>query len=341
MIPTEPERFSTAEIVARIAAAAEPLEFRTFVVGFPREDRYSRSEHEARYRALKIEAGDALLRRWPARDVDFLAPDVRFNVRSDLSVAPMIAPLFIAGRYRKLSREIPASRWIHHRCMGRGCPECRHTGTLCGPSIQELLERPVLAAARGEGTLFHALGREDTDVRMLGRGRPFVLEVSRPLRRLIDLAAVQAEVARSATGLAEVLSVTLAGRSAAQAVKAAAAEKTYRAIVEAAGVLPLDAAARAAALAGREVKQQSPSRVADRRGCETVRSKRIIESRWLGPFEGGHLWEVRAESGTYIKELVSGDGGRTSPCLAELLGAECRCRSLDVLEIHWEPPWER
>ncbi len=341
MGPAEPKRSSAAEIVARIAAAAAALEFRTFVVGFTRDDRYSRPEHEARYRALKVEAGESLLRLWPGRDVDFLAPDVRFDVRIDLSVSMMVAPLFVAGRYRKLSREIPASRWIHHRCMGHGCPECGHTGTLCGPSVQELLAGPLLAAAKGEGTLFHALGREDTDVRMLGRGRPFVLEVSHPRRRLLDLAGLQVEVARSAAGLADVLGLALVDRSAARSVKSAAAEKTYRAIVETRGPLPPDAASRAAELAGREVRQKSPSRVADRRGSETIRSKRVIESRWLGPFESGYLWEARAESGTYIKELISGDGGRTTPSLAEFLGMECRCRALDVLDVHWDPPWER
>jgi len=39
------------------------------------------------------------------------------------------------------------------------------------------------------------------------------------------------------------------------------------------------------------------------------------------------------ESGTYVKELVSGDDGRTKPSLSELLGREAKVAQLDVLEI--------
>src|ERR1041385_4785384 len=155
---------SADAIVDHILAASLPYEFRTFVIGFERADDFLREEHEACFRPLKIAVGDELLRLWPEKDVDFKRPEVRFNVFEGPRVEVEAAPLFIAGRYRKLSREIPATRWIHHRCHGRGCPECGHTGTLCGPSVQELIEAPALAATGGLSTLFHGMGREDTDV---------------------------------------------------------------------------------------------------------------------------------------------------------------------------------
>src|SRR6185436_9992817 len=127
---------------------------------------------------------------------------------------------------------------------------------------------------------------------------------------------------------------------AARTVKATAAEKSYRGLVEADLPPPSDADARAASLSGREIRQLSPSRVAARRGWDTVRTRRVIEARWLGPSGGRYLFEVRAEAGTYIKELISGDRGRTVPSLSEVLGVPCRCASLDVLEVHWDPPWE-
>ncbi|HDN68368.1 MAG TPA: hypothetical protein ENG23_02140, partial [Methanomicrobia archaeon] len=55
--------------------------------------------------------------------------------------------------------------------------------------------------------------------------------------------------------------------------------------------------------------------------------------------------EIKCEGGLYIKELVSGDGGRTKPSLSELLGAEvggaeeggvevkAEVKELDVLEV--------
>ncbi len=333
--------FSVDQLIERILATSGPYEFRTFLIGFARPDDYSRENHEERFRNLKNSLGEALEKLWPERVVDFLRPDVCFRVTSEFSVLVESAPIFIAGRYRKLSRQIPAARWIHHKCQGRGCPECAYTGNLCGPSIQELLERPVLSATGGQATRFHGLGREDTDVRMLGQGRPFVLEVFSPKRRYLDLSALAAEMEKGSKDLAEVSRFALTDRSAVNAVKTSAAEKTYRARIETSAPPPADASSRAASLAGLTVSQTSPRRVAVRRGRDTVRKRLVVESRWLGEFEGGYLWEVRAEAGTYIKELISGDGGRTIPSLSDLLGVSCSCALLDVLEVHWNPPWEQ
>jgi tRNA pseudouridine synthase 10 len=42
---------------------------------------------------------------------------------------------------------------------------------------------------------------------------------------------------------------------------------------------------------------------------------------------------LRTESGTYVKEFVHGDQGRTRPSLSELLGVACEVKALDVLEV--------
>ena len=43
--------------------------------------------------------------------------------------------------------------------------------------------------------------------------------------------------------------------------------------------------------------------------------------------------EIEAEAGLYIKELVSGDEGRTKSSLSELLGVESKVEKLDVLDV--------
>ena len=43
---------------------------------------------------------------------------------------------------------------------------------------------------------------------------------------------------------------------------------------------------------------------------------------------------VRCEAGLYVKELISGDNGRTVPSISSLLGQACVCKELDVMEIH-------
>jgi len=42
---------------------------------------------------------------------------------------------------------------------------------------------------------------------------------------------------------------------------------------------------------------------------------------------------VRSAHGTYIKEAISGEGGRTTPSLASLLDVRCECRELDVVNM--------
>ena len=52
------------------------------------------------------------------------------------------------------------------------------------------------------------------------------------------------------------------------------------------------------------------------------------------------LVELKTSAGTYVKEFMHGDEGRTNPCLATLLEAgKVTVLHLDVLEIHldWPP----
>ena len=54
----------------------------------------------------------------------------------------------------------------------------------------------------------------------------------------------------------------------------------------------------------------------------------------LDPLPDGALrLRVHCQHGTYVKEWISGDEGRTTPSLASLLGVGARCRQLDVEEI--------
>ena len=51
--------------------------------------------------------------------------------------------------------------------------------------------------------------------------------------------------------------------------------------------------------------------------------------------------EMKTSAGTYVKEFVHGDGGRTVPCLQTLLNCDsAQCIQLDVTAVHldWPPP---
>jgi tRNA pseudouridine synthase 10 len=45
---------------------------------------------------------------------------------------------------------------------------------------------------------------------------------------------------------------------------------------------------------------------------------------------------IEAESGTYIKELITGDDGNTKPSISEILGFPCTVKELDVIEVKGE-----
>lgn len=44
---------------------------------------------------------------------------------------------------------------------------------------------------------------------------------------------------------------------------------------------------------------------------------------------------IKTESGTYIKELISSDNGRTKPSISEILGMKCKVKELDVLGVEY------
>ena len=42
---------------------------------------------------------------------------------------------------------------------------------------------------------------------------------------------------------------------------------------------------------------------------------------------------IKTEGGLYIKELISGDNGRSTPSISEILENPTICKSLDVIEV--------
>jgi tRNA pseudouridine synthase 10 len=254
---------------------------------------------------------------------------------ADLTVGRVeltVMPFYLRGRYRKLDRTLPQTRWPCRRCRGRGCVSCQGTGKTYPTSVEELVAAPFVAAARAEGTRFHGMGREDIDARMLGRGRPFVLELLRPRVRSLDLVSLAAQVAPEANGRVELLDVAPASAEDVVAVKDAAPEKSYR--VGVSGDVPLAKVNEALSLVvGRTIDQRTPTRVARRRS-DRVRSRRIVSARVVEAADGRFAIDLRTEAGTYVKEWVEGDFGRTDPNLSQLVGVPLKVEYLDVLEIH-------
>lgn len=79
--------------------------------------------------------------------------------------------------------------------------------------------------------------------------------------------------------------------------------------------------------------KDTPIRVIHRRS-PMVRAKVIhsMKTRWIND-HWFHL-ELTASAGTYIKEFVHGDLGRTVPSVGSLLGCKADIFQLDVLRVH-------
>ncbi|MGQ9477320.1 MAG: tRNA pseudouridine(54/55) synthase Pus10 [Candidatus Bipolaricaulia bacterium] len=333
------------EWAERALAAIEGLEFKSFLVGshlpefLEEQERALQERHKLEHGGhlnhdLNREVGKRLEAALAGRaEVDLRNPEVAILL--DLvwdRVEVKISPLFVFGRYRKLVRGIPQTHWPCRACHGRGCQRCGFTGKQYPESVEELVSPPFLEAARGRASVFHGSGREDIDARMLGEGRPFVLEIQEPKVRSLDLAALEREVNARAQGKVEVHGLAFTTHEEVERLKAARAGKLYRAKVEFARPVEKEELERALKALIGPISQRTPKRVAHRR-ADLVRTRTVREAKGELSSDRTATIEVRCDGGLYVKELLSGDEGRTSPSLAELLGSPVKVLELDVLEV--------
>ena len=243
-----------------------------------------------------------------------------------------VLSLFVYGRYRKLARGIPQTRWPCRHCKGKGCDHCNSTGKQYEESVEELMEKAFLVAAGSNGGHLHGAGREDIDARMLGSGRPFVLEVCSPHRRELDLVALQAQVNETQASKISIGKLKFVPRMMVSKIKQIRAAKTYEALVSFEGDISRGSLGEALCKLVGEIKQRTPQRVAHRR-ADLTRTRRVheIEGELVSPHQANIT--VKSEGGLYIKELVSGDNGRTAPSLASCLGIAAHVITLDVVEV--------
>lgn len=346
--------------------------------------------------------------------LDVLTLTVELDIRSH----------YMYGRYRKLERGIPQTKWPCRSCKGRGCQRCDQTGMQYQSSVQGLIGDPLLEIFGSKEHAFHGMGREDIDVRCLGRGRPFVIEMKNPIKREIDSDLIMKTINEAASGRLEVSDMRHSNRSEVVRIKDTPAEKSYTirykiepitqtefdvltqvmeipknnqdrnrrrkdhhrgkkredkveeeevdysqlkkaelvALCEEKGLpksgtkdvlierlssfkeetLPLPEQEFVMEimqkLQGCTLAQRTPERVAHRR-ADKIRKRKVMETSnpSIGVDEEGNLiaeFSLRCESGTYVKETVHGDGGRTQPSIASLIKAKCSVEWLDVADIH-------
>jgi tRNA pseudouridine synthase 10 len=374
--------FARADAWLELALAAlQPYEASTIQLGtlFPKELEAAEKERTALVNAargtahadsLRTEANRLLMAQITARTglttVPEGRPDVTVVVDTRFHTAQVDSTsIFVAGRYRKLRRDLPQTHWPCKLCQGKGCYRCDDAGVMYSSSVEDVAAALLVPLFGGTGASFHGAGREDIDALMLGEGRPFVLEIHGPKRRSAPL-----ELEQDPASGVELLALRMTQKEEVAAIKSGEHDKLYLAHCESASPVSAEqVAAVAARLTGAVLDQRTPERVSHRR-ADKVRNRTVHEVRVqsfgayadqaldvgadaddrLGdgpqvPGDGPHVpadgaagatrftLRILAESGTYIKELVSGDDGRTQPNVSALLETPVRVAFLDVVGV--------
>ena len=247
-------------------------------------------------------------------DVD--KADVRFIIEFPYgSIKAEAEDYFAFGFYRKLKPYISQKRWYKYERSVEG---------IVGEKLNEVL--------RGEEYYMHASGREDADAINEGE-RPFVMEIKKAKRRMNSEELRNVEI----KGDVEAWFVGRVRRSFVSIVSDSHFDKSYRAYVEwkemdeEAFFRKLKDACKS--IEGTTLRQRTPTRVIRRR-VDKIRKRKVYSCK-VGRDERGIYIDVKAEAGTYIKELISGDNGRTKPSVAEMVGKPVVCTFLIVKHINY------
>jgi tRNA pseudouridine synthase 10 len=334
------------DFVRLVTETSKDYEFETFLIGTKvdsevmeaEEDLWGRLEVETQEPIkgeLNREIGKLLEQRLE-KTVDFNNPHLTFVVDTRYNnIETTIKPLYVYGRYRKLKRGIPQTKWFCRKCRGYGCEYCNNTGKMYETSVEELVGASLLEAAQGESHSFHGMGREDIDALMLGNGRPFVLEVSGPKKRTLELEKILEKINQDNKETIEIEGFKYSDLTTVRRIKSERSRKTYRVGIEFGSEPDKEKVFKVANnFRNLQIQQQTPKRVSHRRA--NLKRKRTVHAFEIMDLAGKSATiEIIGESGLYIKELIHGDDGRTNPSFSSELGIDCTVKCLDVVHI-WD-----
>ncbi len=320
------------------------FEFDTFLVGIHIDEDIINKEHQLQEitgsdiaESIKTDFSRNIgkkIEQHGEKTVDFQHPDIMIIIDTMFDVIHLqIKSLYVFGMYNKFQRGIPQTKWFCRSCKGKGCRNCKYTGKLYETSVEELIAEPLLAATKATDESFHGSGREDIDVRMLGSGRPFVMELKNPRKRSIDYHNLMLQINDANENKIAVHNFRSADKKEIAAIKEGHFPKVYQ--VQIAGEKPFvkeKLKKVALSLRGKTIQQFTPTRVARRRALKT-RNRQIYDCNAKLIAETMAIFVIEAEAGTYIKELITGDEGNTQPNISDLLHNKCTVVALDVMEI--------
>jgi len=318
--------FGLFEKLPAYAAAAvrelKGIEYHTFVVGTILSRPLATVEEEVWEEIgtefcepLKAEVNrelGKLISNRTGKDADEQIPDVTVTLNlAKRQFDVKIASLYVYGEYQKLVRGIPQTKWDKYRV-----------------TVEDIIAKPFMCVTKGTGHSLHALGREDIDARCLGK-RPFVLEIKNPKKRTLNLTTLRAAVNQSKK--VQIFNLRWSDVKEVVALKESRAEKSYRVLVRFKKPVTEKDLKMLKKLVG-SIRQHTPTRVLHRR-ANKLRRRRLCSMMWKRKGKDVEF-TIRGEAGLYVKELITGDNGRTQPSAAGLLKNPAVVKALDVIAIH-------
>ncbi|XP_052860530.1 putative tRNA pseudouridine synthase Pus10 [Anopheles cruzii] len=240
--------------------------------------------------------------------------------------------IFLAGRYNKVSRELSQTPWIiDGKRMMEG-------------SVQETIGAPIAPhfGVPLEQLIFSASGREDVDVRCLGEGRPFVMEIPNAVcDQLPEDVAVAMERSVDESKNVSIKDLQLVKREDLGHIRGTELDKRkfYSALCVTAEPVTKEMISKLRTAEPFVIEQVTPLRVLHRRPL-LKRQRTIYSMRAQACRDNPHAMviDIVTEAGTYIKELVHGDFGRTQPNLCKMIGMPIDIQALDVMAIDLDWP---
>ncbi|RCV34936.1 hypothetical protein SETIT_7G198300v2 [Setaria italica] len=253
-------------------------------------------------------------------------PPEKVSKPCHLVISCMRSPIYIGGRYLKLSRNVSQSCWIiDDERMGEA-------------SVEEIIGENIRVICRGDSCKFHAAGREDIDVRMLGSGRPFLVELLnvRSIPSEIEVQQIEDRINNSEKKYVRVRNLKLVGNEIWTMMREGESEKQkqYTALIWTSRELAENDLHNISVTKDMEIVQKTPIRVLHRRS--PLERKRIIHWMEIEKVKGSsnyYLLHLCTQAGTYIKEFVHGDLGRTHPSIGAIFGCRAEILQLDVTDV--------
>lgn len=184
-------------------------------------------------------------------------------------------------------------------------------------------------------------------MRCLGNGRPFLLEVPDSYKTVLpEEVAVKIEGIISQSKMVDITDLQIVTREHTKNIKFGEEhkKKQYRALCcTMEKIVPNSVIERINAVDKEFViEQPTPIRVLHRRPLlKRPRTIFSVHAQLVKDQPGVFLLDVVTQAGTYVKELVHGEFGRTTPSISSIAGQQLDIISLDVMglmDLDWPPP---